>query len=217
MKAEIRIVIADDHPIFRSGLKQTIESDPHLKVVGEAPDGKTALRFIEELKPDVVLLDINMPEMDGTEVAREARQRRLPGEFIFLTMHDDEAMFNKAMSLGVKGYVLKDSAVTDIVNCINAVAAGQSYTSPALTSYLLKRRFGRATSTDSLPGLDDLSPTERAVLRMVAQYKTSKEIADELCIHYRTVENCRSSICTKLDLHGSHALIKFALQHQDEL
>lgn len=217
MNPEIRILIADDHPIFRSGLKQVIESSPRFKVAGEAADGRTALDLIEALNPAVVVLDINMPELDGLAVMHEVRHKRLPGEFVFLTMHNDEATFNKAMSLGVRGYVLKDSAATDIVNCLNAVIAGQSYTSSALISYLLKRSFGRKTSAEREHGLDDLSPTERNILRLVAEYKTSKEIADELCIHYRTVENYRSQICTKLNLHGSHALIKFALQHREEL
>ena len=217
MSNEIRIVIADDHPIFRAGLKQTIESAPRFKVVGDAPDGQTALRLIEELRPEVIVLDINMPLLDGLEVVNEIRQRRLPGEIVFLTMHSEEAMFNKALALGVKGYVLKDSATTDIVNCLNAVITGQSYTSPTLTAYLFKRAARRTDATQQLPGLADLTPTERAVLRLIAEYKTSKEIADELHIHYRTVENYRSSICTKLNLRGSHALIKFALQHQAEL
>jgi DNA-binding NarL/FixJ family response regulator len=215
MSSEIRVVIADDHPIFRAGLKQIIESSPRFKVVGDAPDGQTALRLIEELRPDVIVLDINMPLLDGLETVNEIRQRRLPGEIVFLTMHSEEAMFNKALALGVKGYVLKDSATTDLVNCLNAVSGGQSYTSPAITAYLFKRAARRSDSAQ--PGLADLTPTERNILRLIAAYKTSKEIADELHIHYRTVENYRSSICAKLNLRGSHALIKFALQHQAEL
>jgi DNA-binding NarL/FixJ family response regulator len=213
---EIKVVIADDHPIFRAGLKQIIESSPRCKVIGDAPDGQSALRMVEELRPDVAVLDINMPSLNGMSVVEQIRQKRLPGEIIFLTMHGEEAMFNRALGLGVKGYVLKDSAVTDIVNSINAVVGGQSFTSPAVTSYLFKRISNRAAS-NQLPGIADLSLTERKILSLIAEYKTSKEIADELHIHYRTVENYRSSICTKLNLRGSHSLIKFALQHQSEL
>ena len=213
-KGELRILLADDHPIFRKGLRQTIEAEAGLRVVAEAEDGETALRLLQELRPELAVLDINMPKADGLEVAREVRQRKLPIEVIFLTMHSEEAVFNRALELGVKGYVVKDSAVTDIVNSIRAVAAGQNYTSPSVTSHLFKRA-GRAVA--KLPSLADLTPTERRILRLIADYKTSKEIAEELCIHYRTVENYRTSICAKLDLHGSHALIKFALQHQAEL
>src|SRR2546423_3857391 len=166
MKTDIRVLIADDHPVFRAGLKQTVEAEPRFTVVGDAADGQTALRLIEELKPAVSILDINMPALDGLEVARVIRQRRLPGEIIFLTMHSEEEMFNQALSLGVKGYVLKDSVVTDIINCLNAVSAGQSYTSPAITSYLFKRAARQRDAATQLPGLNSLTPTERNILRL---------------------------------------------------
>jgi DNA-binding NarL/FixJ family response regulator len=215
MSTEVRIIIADDHPIFRAGLKQTIESSPGLKVIAEADDGATALALALEHQPDVVVLDLNMPKMTGFQVAEELRKKRLATRVVFLTMHDDEAMFNKAMTMDVKGYVLKDSAAVDIVNCLNAVIAGRNFTSPALTTYLFKRATRQPL--DKTGTLADLTPTERTILRKIAEYKTSKEIGEELCISYRTVENYRTSICSKLDLHGSHSLIKFALQHQNEL
>ena len=154
-----------------------------------------------------------MPKKDGFEVVSTARQKAVKAEFIFLTMHSEEAMFTRALNLGVKGYVLKDSAVTDIVSAIKAVVSGQNFTSPAITSYLFKRTL----KPESIPTLDDLTPTERKIIRLIAEYKTSKEMADELNISYRTIENYRSNICAKLGLKGSHALIKFALKHQAEL
>lgn len=214
MKTETRIVIADDHPIFRAGLKQIIENNPSFKVISDASDGETALNRVIEQKPDVVVLDVNMPKMTGFQVAEELKRKQCPTRVVFLTMHDDEAMFNKAMSLEVKGYVLKDSAAVDIINCLNAVIAGQNFTSPAVTTYLFKRATSNSNKTGTLA---DLTATERAILKMIAEYKTSKEIGDELCISYRTVENYRTNICSKLDLHGSHSLIKYALQNQDQL
>src|SRR4026207_1168997 len=140
MKSEIRIVIADDHPIFRHGLKEIIETDSLLKVVGEAGDGQSALEKIELLRPDVVVLDIDMPEMDGFAVAKEIRRTSLPVEIIILTIHREEEIFQEAMDLGVKGYVLKDSAITDIISGIRSAAARQSYISPQLSTFLLSRR-----------------------------------------------------------------------------
>ena len=217
MGKEITILIADDHPIVRQGLRQTIEADAGLKVVAEAGDGQTALDKIEELKPEVAVLDIQMPVLDGFGVARAALDRGLPVEFAFLTFFRDEDVFNAALDLGVKGYVLKDSAVSDIVACVRAVAAGEYYASPALTSHLIGRSRRAASLAAERPGLAALTPTERRVLQLIAAYKTSKEIAAELFISPRTVETHRNNICQKLDIHGSHALMKFALAHKSEL
>lgn len=214
MSEQIRIIIADDHPIFRSGLRHIIEREMCFNVVAEADNGEAALQLIEEQKPDIVILDVNMPRMGGFAVVKEMRRRNFPGEVIFLTMHDEEAMFNKAMDLGVKGYILKDGATVEIVNCILAVGKGEHCTSPAVTTYLFKRA---TRSPKKSGGVEDLSPTERLILRHIAEYKTSREIADELCISHRTVENHRYNICQKLNVSGSNALVKFALKHQNEI
>lgn len=217
MESAVEILIADDHPIVRQGLRQTIESGAGLKVVAEAGDGQEALAKIKELKPRVAILDIQMPLLDGFGVARAVREEGLPVELVFLTVYRDEEIFNAALDLGVRGYVLKDSAVSDIVACVRAVASGEHYASPALTSHLVNRSRRAAALVEERPGLASLTPTERQVLRLIADYKTSKEIAAELFISPRTVETHRNNICQKLDLHGSHALMKFALAHKSEL
>jgi DNA-binding NarL/FixJ family response regulator len=217
VKKELRILIADDHPIFRKGLRQVIEADAHLTVVAEADDGTTALQQIQQLQPDIAILDIHMPNMSGFELARAVEEQGIQIEVIFLTMHKAEDMFNAAMDMGVKGYVLKDSAVTDIVGSIKAVMGGQPFISPQLSSFLLNRSARAATLRQHRPRLDELTPTEWRVLRMLAEYKTSKQIADELCIHPRTVDNHRANICTKLELRGSHALLKFVIEHKSEI
>ena len=214
----IRVLIADDHPIVRRGLRQVIESDSSLEVVDEVGDGALALSRILELRPDVAVLDIDMPGMGGFEVTREIKRKNGPPvEVIILTIHSEEDMFNEALDLGVKGYVVKDCAVTDIVAGIKSVAAGRHYISPSLSSYLINRRSRADALSKEKPLLSALTPTERRVLKLISEYKTSKEIADELFIHYRTVENHRTNICQKLELHGSHALLKFALKHKSEL
>jgi len=217
MATQIKIVMADDHPVVRQGLRQMIEADKALTIVAEAGDGRTALEMIETHQPDVAVLDVDMPLMDGFAVARALRRTHPAIEVVFLTMHSEEEIFQAAMDLGVKGYVLKDSAVTDIVNSIKAVAAGSSYLSPALSALLLRRRRRAEEFDAAQPGLHDLSPTERRVLRFIAENKTSKDIAAELFISPRTVETHRSNICKKLDLRGSLALVKFAVAHKSEL
>ena len=214
MDRKTRILIADDHPIFRSGLRQVIESDASMSVIAEADDGAAALSLIREHKPDIVVLDINMPDVSGFEVVASMRKEKLSSEIVLLTMHNEEAMFTKALSLGVRGYVLKDSATSDILNCLHAVRKGENYTSAELTKYLFKRATGQSTPVE---GLDSLTPTERRVLAMIAEYLTSREIADKLGVSVRTIENHRNNICAKVGVHGSHALMKFALQHQGEL
>ena len=217
MNNEIQIVMADDHPIVRQGLRQTIEADAALKIVAEAGDGKTALAQIVQHQPAVAVLDIDMPEQDGFSVARAVRQQKLGVEIVFLTIHRDEEVFQAAIDLGAKGYVLKDSAVTDIVAAIKAVAAGQPYISPQLSAYLLKRRQRADALNARKPGLEDLTPTERRILKLIAEDKTSKEIAEELFISHRTVETHRANISRKLELHGHLALVKFALEHKAHL
>jgi len=217
MRKEIRIVIADDHPIFRRGLRVMIEADPLLKVVAEADDGQSALARIRELQPDVVVLDIDMPPPNGLAVARRLREQRLAVAAIFLTMHKDEALLNAALDAGVKGFIVKDGAANEIVDCIKAVADGQSFFSPAVSGHLLNRR----NQADSLAGqstpLNGLTASERRVLLLVAESKSNKEIAEKMFISVRTVEHHRSNICAKFGLTGRNALIAFALSHKSEL
>jgi len=212
----IRVLIADDHPIVRHGLVQIVERDTGLTVVGEAGDGVEALARLEELAPHVVVLDIDMPRMGGFDVLREVRARGLAVGAVVLSIHCDEDMFDEAMALGAKGFVVKDGAVTDIVAAVRAAAAGGYFVSPSLAGLVASRSAARSATAKSSPTAS-LTPTERRVLRLIADYKTSKQIAEELFVHYRTVENHRTNICAKLDLHGSHALIKFALEHKSEL
>ena len=217
MTAEIKVLIADDHPIVRRGLRQVIESDPRLKIVGEAGDGQSALDCIEELGPDVAVLDLDMPEKSGFDIVREIRKGRSATEVIILTIHSEEDMFNEAMDLGVKGYILKDTAATDIVAGIKSVAGGKYFISPQLSAYLVNRKTRAINLAREKPSLNDLTPTERTILKLIAEGKSSKEIAGLLFVNYRTVENHRTNICAKLDLHGSSALLKFALQNRSEL
>lgn len=217
MNTKATILIADDHPVFRRGLKTVIESEPDLKVVAEADDGASALAAIETYKPDLVVLDVNMPQMNGFDVVRKLQTARSKAAVVFLTMHRDEEMFNAAMDLDVNGYILKDSAVNDIISCLKTVLSGEPYISPQLSAFLLNRSRRAAELSKQIPALERLTPTERKILKLIADYKTSKEIAGILCIHSRTVDNHRTNISQKLDLKGSHALLKFAAEHKSKI
>jgi DNA-binding NarL/FixJ family response regulator len=224
MADEIHIIIADDHPVVRRGLRMAIEEDSGLKLVAEAGDGEAALAVIEKLRPQVAVLDIDMPKLDGFGVAREIGKRRLPVETIFLTMHTGEDLFLAALELGAKGYILKDSAMVEIVAGVRAVAAGRPYLSSALTARLLQRREKPGEQPREAPGEDRqaewvgrLSPNELRIVQLIAFDKSSKEIGEELSIHYRTVENHRTNICRKLGIEGANALLRFALQNKHKL
>lgn len=194
-----------------------IETDARLKVIAEADNGARAIDLIREARPDIALLDLDMPIKDGFEVTRDIQEMKLDVEVIFLTMHKTETLFNAALDLGVKGYVLKDSAMTEIIACIQAVSKGQSYASPQLTSFMIGRNQRATALLKQKPTLNDLTPTEHRILKLIAEAKTSRAIATELFISPRTVEHHRANICLKLDLHGSNALMKFALAHKSEL
>jgi DNA-binding NarL/FixJ family response regulator len=215
---EIRILIADDHPLMRKGLRLSVEEDRGLRVVGEASDGEAALSLVMKLHPDVALLDIDMPKLDGLGVAREMVKRGLKTQIIFLTLHSNQDLFRTAMDLGCKGYILKDSAVQEVVAGIHAVASGRPYISSAITADLLQSRKQSAPQS-SHALTSNLTPTELRIMRLISQGKTSKEIGAELSIHYRTVENHRTSMCRKLELEGegANALLRFALQNKNLL
>lgn len=210
---EITLILVDDHPIVRQGLRQAIERESGFRVLAEAGNGRAALEAIKAHRPQIAVLDVDMPVMDGFTLAHEIAAQKLDLKLIFLTFHGEEDYVNRALELGAKGFLLKDSVIGEIVACLNAVAAGQSYVSPTLTTCLLNR--GRRTADAN--GLDLLSPTEREVLKLLAGYKTSKEIASELHISAHTVNTHRANIATKLSLRGSHALMKFALDNKSQL
>ena len=217
MKPKIKVLIADDHPVFRKGLADVIRTDAASEVVQETGDGASALRIIQELRLTVAVLDIQMPQRDGLEVAREVQRRRLAVELIFITAYKDPETFDEAMNLGVKGYVLKDSAVTDILAGIKTVAKGERYISPSLSGLLFRRGEAAKELRQENPGLESLTPTERRILKMISLDQTTKEIADELGSSDRTVENHRANISRKLELHGSHSLLKFAYDNKGRL
>jgi DNA-binding NarL/FixJ family response regulator len=216
-EGKIRVVIVDDHPLFRQGLRQAIAGDSRFEVVGETDNGPAVLEIIRQQKPDVAVIDINLPGMNGLEIALALQAQKNPVHLVVLTMLKEEQAFNKALNLGIKGYVLKENAAGEILGCIAAVARGEAYVSPSLSDFLLRRHNRVGVLASRKPGLDDLTVAERRILKRISQGKTTKEIAAELFISPRTVESHRANICDKLDLTGSNRLLQFALEHRDAL
>ncbi len=210
----VRVIVADDHPIVCSGLTAVLSREPGFVVVGQARDGEAAYALIEREKPQIAVLDIRMPRLGGLELVERARAMNLETSFVVLTMLDDATLFSRAMDLEVEGYVLKDAAVDEIVLALTAVARGERY---------VGRAFLRVPTSPSTPRhelaqtLSALTPTELVVLRHLAANKTSRQIAEELGVSVRTVQNHRANVCEKLELRGTNKLLQFALENKTQL
>jgi DNA-binding NarL/FixJ family response regulator len=217
MTTPITILLADDHPLFRKGLRDLVSSKEMLQVVAEVIDGESAIEKIRQLRPHIVILDVDMPKKSGLEVAKFVQAQGLKTEIIILTMYKDEFFFNEAMDAGVRGYVLKESAINDILESIQAVSEGKYYISPLVSNFLVDRSAQQATLRSQTPSLDALTQTERKILGFIARGKSTSEIADVLFISPKTVENHRTNISQKLNLHGTHSLVKFAIANKSIL
>src|SRR5262245_5603543 len=217
MKKNVTVLIADDHPIFRKGLCEVLSEDPAIEIVADVADGLAALQKIQELKPRVAVLDLDMPQMNGLQLAKKISDLKLPVAVVMLTMHKEEMLFNEAMNAGILGFVLKENAASDLLSCIHAVVAGQSYISPSLSAFLLNRKVSAQKLLEEKPELEKLTAAERRILKLIAEDLTSKEIADRLDLSVHTVENHRAKICDRLNLRGSHSLLKFAYDNKSLL
>jgi DNA-binding NarL/FixJ family response regulator len=208
----ITIVIADDHPLIRKGIGEILRGDAAISLIGEATNGEDALRLIREKKPALAVMDVSMPKMTGLQVAAEVQREALPVRIVLVTMHGGEETLQGALSLGVRGFVSKESATDEILACVHLVASGRTYLSASFERSATPQPAAGAT-----PGMGTLTAAERNVVRRIARGLSTKEIAEQLGVSPKTVENQRASICVKLGLKGSNALIRFAIDHAEEL
>lgn len=217
MSQPIQILLVDDHPVVRRGMLQIIADDRELEVVAEAGGGDEALELLARHAIDVVVTDFDMPGMNGLQLASGLLDRDPPVPVILLTMHENEQLFNEAIDRGISGYLLKDEAVDTITEGIKAAARGESYVSPSLSKYIMRRSQRSRDLQKKNTGLSSLTPTEREVLRRVAENKSSKEIASELGVSHRTITTHRNNISQKLGLTGKHPLLNFALANKSAI
>jgi DNA-binding NarL/FixJ family response regulator len=209
---QTRVLLADDHKLMRAGLRMIVDQHAEFTVVGEADDGRQAVALAESLKPDVVVMDIAMPRLNGIEAAAQIAEAHPEIGIVMLSMHSDEGYVLRALKAGARAYLLKDSAELDLVRAITAVIDGKSFFSPAVSKVLLAdymRKLSRSGAEDSF---DLLSPREREILQLVAEGNSSKEVATLLNLSVHTVETHRANIMQKLGLRGIPELILYAVR-----
>ncbi len=214
---KIKIILADDHPLFRYGVRAKLESIPDFEILSETGDGKEALDLIIKLNPDIAILDFEMPGLNGLEITNKLNELNSPVKVILLTMHDQKKIFFKALDVGVKGYVLKDDAVLDIVHAVNSVALGKEFISSNIACLLVEKIKGYSADNKINNLINELSPAEKKILSLIAKLKTNDEIAEALFLSKRTIENHKVSLTKKLQLQSSRELLKFAIKNGDYL
>jgi DNA-binding NarL/FixJ family response regulator len=212
MTKPIRVLLADDHQIMREGLRTLLEKQPGIEVIGEAADGRTAVRLASELAADVVVMDITMPDLNGIEATRMiiAEREGVPRRVIALSMHSNRRFMAEMLKAGASGYLLKEGTGQELVSAIRTVASGQTYLSPKVTESFVED-YVRHVPTDRSTAFASLTPREREVLQLVAEGKTTKEIAGCLHVSVKTIEAHRAQIMDKLQIHSIAGLTKFAV------
>jgi two-component system, NarL family, response regulator NreC len=207
-----RVILADDHQLMRSGIRLMLEREPDLSVVGEAGDGREAVALAKSLKPDVVVMDIGMSNLNGIEAAQQMTGDRPEIAVVMLSMHSDESYVLRALKAGARGYLLKDSAEADLIKAVHAVAGGKSFFSPAVSKVLLDDYVRKLRRSGTEDAYDLLTAREREVLQLIAEGKSNKDIANLLNLSVYTVESHRSNLMEKLNVRGLPELILYAVR-----
>jgi DNA-binding NarL/FixJ family response regulator len=211
---KIKILIADDHSLVRTGLRQLLEGSAEFSVVGEAESGEEAVRQVAKLKPDIAILDISMPGMSGIEATRTIGRENTGTRVLILTIHESEEYIYQMVRAGASGYVLKDAGRDELFTAVRAVAAGERFFSPGVSKLMVEEFIRRATEQESGPPAPDevLTNRESEILKHIAEGLTNQQIADKLFISVRTVDTHRTNLMQKLDIHDTASLVRYAIQ-----
>lgn len=212
MREKGRIVIAEDHTILREGLRALLSSQENLEVVGEAEDGREAIRQVEKLTPDLILMDLSMPKMNGIEAIREIRRRVPETRILALTVHKAEEFILEVLQSGADGYIPKDASSNELMMAIKSILMGKRYLSPSVSNVVIEGYLESRRTSESITPWGKLTKREREILKLIAEGYKNKDIADYLCISVKTVEKHRSNLMKKLDLHSAAALTAYAME-----
>jgi DNA-binding NarL/FixJ family response regulator len=212
MSPKYRIVIAEDHTILREGLRALLSSSPDFEIVGEAEDGREAIRCVEKLKPHLVLTDLSMPRMNGMDAIREIRRRAPETKILVLTVHKTEEYILATLRAGANGYLLKDSTHAELLAAVRHVLSGKHYISPGISDKVLDGYLDGRKTLKTRTSWETLTQREREILKLIAEGYKNKEIADDLCISVKTVEKHRANLMEKLNLHNVQALTTYAIE-----
>lgn len=211
MEAKRKLFIVEDHTILREGLKALLSTKPEWEIVGEAGEGDAAIRGVEKLQPDLVLMDLSLPKMNGTEAIREIKKRSPNTKIVALTVHKTEEYISAAFLAGAEGYVLKDATHAELELAIRHVLSGKKFISPGISEKIVAGYLEKKKTESLITPWDTLTPRERSILKLIAEGYKNKEIADYLCISVKTVEKHRSNLMQKLDLHNVSDLTAYAI------
>ncbi len=207
----IKVLIADDHAIVRAGLRALLKSEPTLELVGEASGGYEAIELVSQTQPDILVLDLSMPDLDGIAVTKKIKPQFPNLRILILTVHEDEALLREAMKAGASGYILKRAAEAELISAIRIILRGDLYVDPSMVRALLTDTLKPAAARRASP--EPLSPREKEVLKLIVQGYTNRQIGEELNISVRTVEGHRANISDKLGLHSRVELVRYAREH----